>query len=285
MSKEPTTKFRGSFIPAEIFHLLEDGTINPTEFALLAVIDSLVDARGVGCWASNSYLAKRVNVHIDRLRDILQKLKKMGLVIEVGYFLMEGLKRRTLETPWSRVDISKVGVGAGAHLNGCTTGAGAQGAGAHQNDTPTEYLNREDKKVEARAASPTRATTPEATLLPVGDAASARKKPEIPEHCQLWAKRLRQALMKKKEKTDIGASSQLVWADCFRLLWEGLDRDTHRVESVLAWYEQNIDMMDRPSIRDAKQFRQHFGWIEDNKRNQERPRQQTAQEREDRNIF
>src|SRR5687768_1005179 len=77
-------KYRGTLVPPEVMHLLSDGKIDTTEFTLLSVIDSLVDSKGEGCWASNAYLGWMLDRHPDQISRIIQSLKKQGLLRQVG---------------------------------------------------------------------------------------------------------------------------------------------------------------------------------------------------------
>ena len=97
MNETHEPQFRGIWYPAEILALLRDKAINPTEFALLGVIESLVRLDG-GCHASNTYLGEQVGKGAQVVSDAIAKFKKMGLL-----FATTGEKgRRELETPWSR---------------------------------------------------------------------------------------------------------------------------------------------------------------------------------------
>jgi hypothetical protein len=109
-SEVPTKKFRGTWNPPELFYLLEEGDITTTDFVLLSIIDSLVDARGEGCWASNGYLAKRLRVRSDHIQASIRKLCEIGLLRRVGTKKFQGRLHRVLETRWSRVNIRTDGI-------------------------------------------------------------------------------------------------------------------------------------------------------------------------------
>jgi len=101
---EPKEKFRGWFIPAEVVELFQSGKISARETLLLATIDSLV-SKDKGCFASNEYLAKKLRIEPDTISRAVTKLKRLGLVRQVGF---DG-RRRILETCWSRIRIGSLG--------------------------------------------------------------------------------------------------------------------------------------------------------------------------------
>jgi hypothetical protein len=104
-------KFRGTWTPAEIHYLLADGEISCTEFVLLAVVDSLVDVRGEGCWLSNKALADRIRKDERYTIKLISELCERGFLKRVGWkTLKNGAKLRVLETRWSRITDQKQGV-------------------------------------------------------------------------------------------------------------------------------------------------------------------------------
>ncbi len=84
---------------AELFELLEEGTVNPREVILLMVIDSLVNVKGDDCYVSNEYLGKMVGVHERKIRGMIEHLRELKLIRRTGF----NGRRRTLVTTWSRV--------------------------------------------------------------------------------------------------------------------------------------------------------------------------------------
>lgn len=98
-------KFRGTWTPAEIHYLLYERTITTTEYVLLDIINSLVDAKGDGCWASNAYLADRIGMTEQHVKNMIGRLKKIGLLTHVGWKQVGEKQFRVLETAWSRVSV------------------------------------------------------------------------------------------------------------------------------------------------------------------------------------
>ena len=71
-------KFKGWFIPADMVDLFQEGRITLKEMVLLAIIDSLVTAKGEGCFASNAYLGKKMCLGRDSIQKMISNLKKQG---------------------------------------------------------------------------------------------------------------------------------------------------------------------------------------------------------------
>ena len=94
-----TKQFRGYFIPVDVVNLFEDKKINLKEMFLLSLIDSLVSAKGEGCFASNEYLGNKLQLGGDRIKRMISNLKKLGLIKQVKF---DG-RKRYLETVFSRI--------------------------------------------------------------------------------------------------------------------------------------------------------------------------------------
>jgi len=71
----PTRAFKGVWIPAEIWNSTE---LLWTEKCLLAEIDSLDN--GEGCWASNDYLAEKMQTTKGNIANTISKLRGIGLI-------------------------------------------------------------------------------------------------------------------------------------------------------------------------------------------------------------
>lgn len=112
-TNEPKQQCRGVLIPPDIMTCLQDGMINPTECLLLAVVDSFVNARGLGCWASNTTLGNTLGgLSRKHVSDMIAKLIKIGLIIRKGWkYTDDGKSVRVIETIWSRIEIKGMGEG------------------------------------------------------------------------------------------------------------------------------------------------------------------------------
>lgn len=73
--KSTERAFKGVWIPAEIWNSTE---LLWTEKCLIAEIDSLDN--GVGCWASNDYLAEKMQTTKGNIANIISKLRGLGLI-------------------------------------------------------------------------------------------------------------------------------------------------------------------------------------------------------------
>ena len=105
MKPDKRPEFHGTYAPADLHAYLYDDKITTTEFVLLQIIDSLVKCEGKGCFASSGTLAARVKVSRCHLQRMLQRLKKIGLLIDVTA-QTNGEHERVLETVWSRIRVT-----------------------------------------------------------------------------------------------------------------------------------------------------------------------------------
>jgi DNA-binding transcriptional regulator GbsR (MarR family) len=103
-SLEPRHGFTGYWIPKELSNL----GLTKIEQFLLSMIDSLCGSAPRYCFASNSYLAKQMELSESRVSYYLTKLKKLGLIEQVSF---DGTERRlrTLKHNWykPKEDIEK----------------------------------------------------------------------------------------------------------------------------------------------------------------------------------
>lgn len=101
MSENHTNEFQGNWIPAEVFQMVDDGDISIKEAWLLVLISNLVKhgKDGRDCFASNQYLAKKLQVEERAVKYMLRRLKSAGLVQQTGF---DG-RLRFLTTSWSNV--------------------------------------------------------------------------------------------------------------------------------------------------------------------------------------
>lgn len=101
--EEPTWQFRDQILPSRLVYLLRDKVISSTDLLLIFIINTLVkthteDSPGLGCYASNSYLAKSIGVHPMHISARISKLINLGLLVSITY-----KKQRYLELEWSRI--------------------------------------------------------------------------------------------------------------------------------------------------------------------------------------
>ena len=82
MENEPKARFTGIFIPVEILEMRE---LSPLDQILLSWINSLYCKEMGGCFASNEYLADRLNVKPNTIVKSIIKLRQMGLIENVSF--------------------------------------------------------------------------------------------------------------------------------------------------------------------------------------------------------
>lgn len=99
MSETHIKQFRGNWVRAEIFELVEAETISVKEAWLLLVIDNFVVRGKHDCFASNSYLATKVQTKERQVVEMISKLRGMGLLVQTGF---DG-RKRYLSTSWSHL--------------------------------------------------------------------------------------------------------------------------------------------------------------------------------------
>ena len=97
VQEQPEKQFKGWWIPEYVVSLFEEKKINSKELILLATIDSFAK-RGKGCFASNAYLGEKVNVGVERIKQMISHLVALELLVRKGF---DGRTRR-IETYWSR---------------------------------------------------------------------------------------------------------------------------------------------------------------------------------------
>lgn len=92
---EPKQRFTGYWIPVELSQM----DLTKTEQFLLSMIDSLEGDAPEYCFASNSYLAQKMELSESRISHYITKFKRMGLIEEVCF---DGRRRRmrTLKSNW-----------------------------------------------------------------------------------------------------------------------------------------------------------------------------------------
>lgn len=235
-------QFRGVWIPAEIFTLLEQGTINCQEVLLLAIIDSLVSP-DKGCWATNKYLGERIGVGADRIVRMVSHLRELDLLKQVGF---DG-KRRYLETAWSRIveprqkRLDCLGVSAYALFKVPPTGE------------PKSNNNKGEPRVKPRG--PSGGNMP---FIQTSKQTSNTTPTEFDFQC---AQTLHDVVSKARRRT--GRWSHKKWANEFRILRQELEDGKNRIRQALHFYKLHVGEKGVPKIDGPPSFRRCFNWLED----------------------
>lgn len=270
--KEPTHKpqFRGSWVPAEIHYLLQEKKITTTEFALLIIIDSLVDSRGDGCWASSAYLADRIGKSIKHIETMIHHLKELGHIKRVGTKRVGGRDFRILETSWS-----KIGDKGGPPLPIRGVDPCGQG-GSSLADKGERKKGEKEREDGGDSAPPSRNGTSDSRngFFPTnGTGNHPRQKKELPPECVEWGKTLRKILNNVRPKLIIQDASYVVWAEWMFKLWKKMDKDSRRMNRLFAWFSKHAGEEGLPEITSAKQFHDRADWIERERRKEDGPDQ------------
>ena len=110
-------QFQGTFIPARVLNLMRDKQINGTDLILICIIGALVrhepDGSGVGCYASNEYLANCTSCYPTYISERINHLKRLGVLISITMEESKNKyknKQRYLELSWSRSPIELQGL-------------------------------------------------------------------------------------------------------------------------------------------------------------------------------
>ena len=156
-------QFRGWFIPVDIIDLFDDAKITAKEMLLLSLIDSLVSAKGEGCFASNEYLGNKLQLGGDRIQRMVSNLKKLGLVKQVKF---DG-RKRYLETVFSRIILAEMELGVTEQLReNDLTGPGEKTlSDSLEKPTILNKVNSLAERVSSKKKKERSARTQEPTIL------------------------------------------------------------------------------------------------------------------------
>jgi len=285
-------KFRGTFTPADIHKLLYRGEISPVEMVLLTIIDSLVDPDGDGCWASNAYLSERIHKSIPYVKSMIGRLKREGLLKQIGWKNINGKSFRMLETAWSRVRTTP-------ELDKPTGIAGNTSWGIAGNTQSTSLTEKYKEGGEGGTGATPRPATPRKPHTSTGKHESGRNgylppnhqpqpvpvevngksshtsrlvNPPVPKKKNEWrtgdkphhaaARKLHKAL--RDNGVAVDGENDDVWSIPFRQLTKAeID-----YLAVLDWFCEHCSVEDRqklklPTITNGRQFQKRFEWIRD----------------------
>ncbi len=222
-------------IPMHIVILVEKEEITVKEAYLLALIDAMVNYKGLGCFASNSWLAKRIQTQTRQLQRYLNHLidKKLIVVIKKG----DGnFGSRVIETAWSRVNRS-IDVRNDIHppvRNDIHPPV--------RNDVHINTIRTDREKEENTVAA---ARTTESASLQLLNGSVEKETDGL-----LLAKRLYRLLASKNAtKAKVNLKS---WSRSFAELLK--TRSVEQIGKVLSWYEENFDEKYTPHSFCAETF-------------------------------
>lgn len=239
-------KFRGVWVPADIWSQVIRKELNPTDLMVLMLVDSLVGERN-GCTATNAYMAEELGYSKQRISKVITKLKRMGLVRDVN----EGDDPRVLEAAWSRVARFEVKTESGGGRV-VTRGVVASRPGA--GFTKVKPLNNNTLDCyRSRGTGGNKAKGKVMPFLPEDKPSTTT--PQAHE----WAVKLHHAIVTKRKIRR--AWNVNTWAKSFQLLLNDLE-DHERLQRVLDWYVEHCCDQYVPQAWSGKSFREKFLQIE-----------------------
>jgi hypothetical protein len=201
------------YTPVEISALVRQKIIGRAHAYLLSEINGHVDPNGLGCWASNAYLAELCGCTAREIQREVAKLRELGLIIDSDVKkVIRGEECRTIETPWSRVKIPQSGQG---HKFQATTFT----------SSPPRRLRHPSIKEEKEEATVAR---------------SARRRVAVSSEHDQWDTSIARRIWMLTNKR--GTARQFrsdTWVPPITSLRTRLKDDKERIERVLAWYEKH----------------------------------------------
>lgn len=291
---------RGVWIPMEIWERFESNSLNDAQLKVLMFIDSLVDSKGIGCWASNQYLATKLNMTPNHISSIIRFLKgeqtdKEGnkisdtLVIQAGWVTVQHLKYRILETIWSRIlladedeSIEEAQSRIEASIKSLTKGKSVK-----VELDPDVFRNRNGRVMKIRKGTLTRIRKEMNTSYrsiegdrgienshpPLNYSSKKNKSESIsskgfldhPQECYEWNDRLRKILHSRRPKWPVQEYQRKTGAKEFARLLKAFHGDKEKIETQLTRLSECINNISKPTIVSAKQFckLETFLWLKD----------------------
>lgn len=223
-------KFKGIWIPIEIWNLMISGDLSVREIQLLSMIKNLEESEN-DCYASNGYFAKLLGVSDIYISRMIKNLKQRGFIEQVKF---DG-RRRHIRTLSMVPDMSRT-----------------------NRITNTSALNNQynaDLNASATLSSPTGKINKKAYAADSGfgfshDEIPSEVHPFDFECCQILLK----SLPPKKRKRTVPKS----WPDHIRLMRESDQIKEDKIQNVLEWYSKNHQDKWTPKCYTAKSFRDKF---------------------------
>jgi biotin operon repressor len=254
-------QFRGCWCPAEILTLIESGDISCQESILLLLIDSLVNATGEDCYASNAYFAKKLDISKTRITRMISKLKKMGLIVQTQF---TG-RKRYLKTTWSRLDIDSKDSQLSTTRSQTTRSQTTRQTSRKRLGSLVEndYSNtRLDKDYTIQQ------TIAEGACRPSCDKTASPDDLRNHPRWRRYAEQFAQAISKTRQLNKTSKISQ--WANSFYKIHKLDGVPIKRLRSVLKWYCRQWELGDLirensdyiPVASSGRAFRKKFDAIE-----------------------
>lgn len=228
--------FRGTFAARELHYLVRDRILKPATAWLVALIDALTNNEVGGCYASNAYLAKRMQTserQVQRQLEQLKSLRVISLKTKGPYRLIKlTLDKARYHDKNVVVTMTKMS----------------------PIDTLTSFEYRNKSSVSAASADTRR---PRGKQMFYDEFKSSSKEKDTSED-KANAMQLKQWL--RKHNFSI-SHNRRNWSHQFHLLAKEISQD--RIQKALTWYCENATKKTKPRLLNGKQFREHFNWLED----------------------
>lgn len=253
-------------IPGDIFVLLTEHVLNPTEVLLLAIIDGGVRVRGEGCWITNQEFANALRLKRKRnVEKMIAKLKSLGLVKQVGWKIWQGQKCRLLETKWSRVYTPEHSTVFKDGRPPSLKAPYSTNVEIRHNVDDRRSSTENDENPITNGTAIMSSDAPNGQMFPpeqLGAKTNAtdKNKGEVLPFDNRCALRLRKTVVAKTKAN--GRWKHSKWADEFRMLRETVNNDRIRVDNALEWYLDHIGDKYVPVALCARTFRDKFFKIE-----------------------
>jgi hypothetical protein len=224
------SKFKGVWIPAEIWNLMVSGDLSVREVQLLSIIRNLEESKN-GCFASNEYFAKVLAVSQVYISRMIKNLKQRGFIEQVKF---DG-RRRHIRTLSVVPDMNRT-----SHVNNQPVLNNQFNSELNSSATLSSPTGKINKK--AYAATPSFGFD----FCEIPDEVY----PFDYECCQ----RLLEYLPAKKRKRSVPKS----WPNQIRLMRESDQIEEDQITMALDWYAKNHTDQWTPKCHTAKSFRDKF---------------------------
>ncbi len=148
--EEPKMRCTGVFIPVEVLTCQE---ISPNEKLLLSFIDALYNEDFGGCFASNTYLARLLNLKEDTISKCITNLRSIGLIEDVSFNGRIRVIRATIEKYVEKCKLKK-GQSYAASDKNPTQGRRKILGRVGEKSVPSNIYRKEDRKEDKREREP-----------------------------------------------------------------------------------------------------------------------------------
>ena len=229
--------FRGLWMPEVIIRSFLAEKINATEAMLLAIIDGF--SKNGKCWASNAYLAKRMNVLPRHIQKMLAHLEEIGLLEKI---IAQGGHR------FLRTVCGVTNLNAQRKSNDTDTPTPLK---TPCTDAPASFMTGGDVIYDTLIVK-----TRDKGKISVASFDGGQK----PSTESRLAELLKNGLSAAKKLTRKVNNHQ--WAEEFRKFMAASELKPKEIAALISWYVKNIDAEFMPQAFSAKSFCEKFPQIQ-----------------------